>query len=628
MIIKKYLNRLPENKKNLSTSTVYLKNNMYIFKLFANALSKSDINILLSKDDIGGYYEKNIILPKCITLSNKKYINKQCYIYKILFSLTSKKFNFYLTANKENLDYKMIMSLLSVKKIHKELFKKYSNVKKIIKNIYPLTNKKRKDIKTLSGKILLIEIILKKLTYEKINIKINITQQDKYWLFKIENALNITDKNIITFTNNLYSDLSKIYKTYSNVDFYLPWGYIYNKNKLNFNKLLKNNIITSIKKNIHHKKLNINPKKIELKHSKNKHLDSIFDYKKTHDNYIKGNKNIDQSTDSSEIKNLNPNSITRLDNNNTSCIKSNIITEINNNKEKTDIIKKLTYKEWDFKNKIYKNNWCHLFTKKLLTQKNIISSQDLNEKKDIEYFKKNFKLMFNRKIWQKKQKYGQDLDIDSIIDNYQNTLNNTFDKVYKYKKKTNKNISIIILFDSSLSTESYIKEKQTLDKIKYITRILSFGIDNLVTNFTVSTFHSNTRYDCRYIIIKDFNEKWKEKYHCLTQIHPTGYTRIGPAIRHSISIMKNIKTEKKLILLLSDGNPTDYDEYEGAYGANDIKKTIDEANKNKIILKSLLINNLKNKNFSNIFGYDNYFLISNNKPIHVQLTTILKSIIK
>ncbi|HIH2762285.1 MAG TPA: VWA domain-containing protein [Candidatus Azoamicus sp.] len=115
-----------------------------------------------------------------------------------------------------------------------------------------------------------------------------------------------------------------------------------------------------------------------------------------------------------------------------------------------------------------------------------------------------------------------------------------------------------------------------------------------IPNNLIATFYSNTRHDCTYNIIKNTKEKEIKN---IKNINPNGYTRIGPAIRHSIKKLKTNKSKKKIILIITDGNPTDYDEYEGIYGINDIKMAIKEGEKIHIDIKCIITNNKPDKEF-------------------------------
>ena len=56
-----------------------------------------------------------------------------------------------------------------------------------------------------------------------------------------------------------------------------------------------------------------------------------------------------------------------------------------------------------------------------------------------------------------------------------------------------------------------------------------------------------------------------------------GYTRIGAAIRHATAALSGEPTERRLLLILSDGKPNDVDEYEGPYGIEDARQAVAEA---------------------------------------------------
>ena len=202
------------------------------------------------------------------------------------------------------------------------------------------------------------------------------------------------------------------------------------------------------------------------------------------------------------------------------------------------------------------------------------------------------------------------------------------EKYYKYKIKKIDNVSMIILLDLSLSTDGFINNNKILDFIKEITASICYGIDDVINNYLISAFYSNTRYDCKYFIIKSFKEKWKNKKETLFSINSNGYTRMGPAIRHSINLLNKLKSKKKIILLISDGKPTDYDEYEGKYGIEDVKKSILEANNQNIMVKGIIINNTIKPYFSVMFGKDNYNILNSNKKLYSIITKLLLSSIR
>ncbi|HIH2763231.1 MAG TPA: VWA domain-containing protein [Candidatus Azoamicus sp.] len=591
---------------NVKNESSLLDINIKRFEYISNSISKKKIEILESNDNIGSYYQNKIILPKNINISKNEKINIKCFLYKILFSTISNNKNYYLSENKNNLNYILLTSMLTVKTINKQIKYIYPNFKNLIRDIHPIIIRTRKNYIYENQSIL--ELILKKLMYEK-SKKINIlTKDENLFIYKIENIYSITKISLKSTIKRIYEYFKCIQKKNETINLNVLWGYLYYKEKYtnekeikNFIKQTKNKSETLIQKNTIKK-----TEKISKNKNKN-NLNLLFDYKKTIDTYKNGNKNTDQNLDENTdmLKNLDINSSIKSAESSTSILKNKILNAIQvlNINSKKESLKKYQYKEWDFKLKNYKNNWCNIFIKILQksNNKNQTYISDIKKlyKNDIKKIREKLSLITNEKIWKKKQIHGEDIDFDTLVENYKEIKNENFNKIYKFKKKHAKNIAIIILFDSSLSTDGYIHEKKIIDFIKEISIVLSYSIKNEINKHLIATFYSNTRHDCTYKIIKHFKETNIKNN--IKDIHPNGYTRIGPAIRHSIKELKNIINKKKIIILITDGNPTDYDEYEGIYGINDIKIALKEAKKNNISTKCIITNSKKNQEFTHMF---------------------------
>lgn len=78
-------------------------------------------------------------------------------------------------------------------------------------------------------------------------------------------------------------------------------------------------------------------------------------------------------------------------------------------------------------------------------------------------------------------------------------------------------------------------------------------------------------------MLKDFDESWQSGKFKIGAAEPSGYTRIGGALRHATHLLKSRHTTNKWVILLSDGKPNDYDKYEGRYGIQDVRQALREA---------------------------------------------------
>ena len=134
----------------------------------------------------------------------------------------------------------------------------------------------------------------------------------------------------------------------------------------------------------------------------------------------------------------------------------------------------------------------------------------------------------------------------------------------------------MFLLDLSLSSDSYANGNRIIDVEKQISILFGEVLDEYMIDFQIDGFYSKTRNNTTYITLKSFNESWKTARNKIGAVEATGYTRIGPAIRHATNLLSKNYHRKKWLILLSDGKPNDYDRYEGKYGVEDIKQSLRE----------------------------------------------------
>ena len=93
-------------------------------------------------------------------------------------------------------------------------------------------------------------------------------------------------------------------------------------------------------------------------------------------------------------------------------------------------------------------------------------------------------------------------------------------------------------------------------------------------------------------------------------LEPERYTRAGAAIRHATALLMHRRAEHRLLLLLSDGKPNDVDEYEGRYGAEDMRQAVVEAKLQGIYPFCLTIDRHAANYLPRVFGAHQYALLT------------------
>ncbi|MDP2008482.1 MAG: hypothetical protein Q8K45_22635 [Rubrivivax sp.] len=90
--------------------------------------------------------------------------------------------------------------------------------------------------------------------------------------------------------------------------------------------------------------------------------------------------------------------------------------------------------------------------------------------------------------------------------------------------------------------------------------LLAGAISALGDPLAIAGFHSNTRHEVRYLHIKGFTEPWGDEPKARLAGAQGAYsTRMGAALRHAGHLLSGRTADKKLLLVLTDGQPADVD---------------------------------------------------------------------
>ncbi|MBF4471018.1 nitric oxide reductase activation protein NorD [Flavobacterium sp. HJJ] len=272
-----------------------------------------------------------------------------------------------------------------------------------------------------------------------------------------------------------------------------------------------------------------------------------------------------------------------------------------------------SYDEWDFAKKSYKTNFCKVYPK-------------LQLKNDSDYYQKTISkndstLMGLRKMLtnvnnimqqQKRQTQGDEFDIDAITDLYVDvhSRRTPSEKIYVSNRKKEKDLSILILLDISLSSDGYASGNRVIDVEKEVSILFGEILNEFQIDFSIDSFYSKTRNYSTYLTIKDFDENWNVAKHKVGAVEPSGYTRIGSALRHAGVRLHKRNTKNKWVILISDGKPNDYDKYEGKYGINDVKQALRELNSKNINSYALAIEAEAKYYLPQMFGQNHYQILT------------------
>ncbi len=201
-----------------------------------------------------------------------------------------------------------------------------------------------------------------------------------------------------------------------------------------------------------------------------------------------------------------------------------------------------------------------------------------------------------------------------------------------------RDLSIILLLDLSESTnektgnlvqgdEGYEEQTSILDLTRESAGLLSWAIDSIGDNFAVHGFASDGRHDVQYYRFKDFEQKYDDDARSrLAGMRGGLSTRMGAALRHAGYHLSNQNAQKRLVLLVTDGEPADIDERDPQYLRHDARKAVDELATKGIYTYCLTLDPLADRYVSRIFGENNYSIVDHVERLPERLPNLFAAL--
>ena len=279
------------------------------------------------------------------------------------------------------------------------------------------------------------------------------------------------------------------------------------------------------------------------------------------------------------------------------------------------------YDEWDGKARRYKPRWCTVHVSRPpapAPHAAAAAAAILHKHRRII---RDLRLLLDKirctRVLRNRQPEGADVDLDAVVDRYATVHNGSppDDRLYLARRRHRRDLVTLLLIDLSYSTDAWIQGYRVLDIAKESVLVLSEVLAQWRDRVGIGGFYSNTRRDCRFVLLKSFDEPWPRCKAALASLEPTGYTRIGPALRHGVALLERQQAAKKLLLLISDGKPTDYDRYEGRYGIADVRQAMREAHQARIHTYALAVDVQAKHYLPQMFGSGNFQILPH--PAHL-----------
>lgn len=292
------------------------------------------------------------------------------------------------------------------------------------------------------------------------------------------------------------------------------------------------------------------------------------------------------------------------------------------------------YDEWDYLSETYRPDWATVYER--LQPAGDPRRIDRLLEKHTGLIKQLKKMIEALKPQNKKrirfQEEGEELDLDvalrSLIDLKSGSIP---DPRINYSHITDsRDIAVTVLVDMSQSLNERIEgSSQTLLELsEEALAIMTWVVDQLGDRLAISGFNSDTRHEVRFHHIKGFSEHYEDEVKArIASMQAEFSTRMGAAMRHAAHYLSAQPAEKKLMLILTDGEPADIDVKDPRLLVEDSKMAVKELQQEGIYCYCINMDPKADEYVSDIFG-SHYTIIDNVAQLPEKLPKVFMNITK
>jgi nitric oxide reductase NorD protein len=278
------------------------------------------------------------------------------------------------------------------------------------------------------------------------------------------------------------------------------------------------------------------------------------------------------------------------------------------------------YSEWDYQIQLERPAWATVLEKRAKQgEVQLINDITAEYKREIHRMKFLLDAMQPQGVQRiRKLEDGDEIDINAAVQSFIDIrLGNQPDpRIMMRSVRKTRDFSILVLLDLSESTNEIVQgqEYSVLDLTRRACVLLSDAISKVGDPFAIHGFCSDGRHDVEYFRFKDFDQHWDDEPKAkLAGMTGQLSTRMGAAIRHAGHHLQLQRSAKKLLIVITDGEPADIDVRDPQYLRMDTKKAVEEVAKFGVTTYCMSLDPRADNYVSRIFGQKNYMVVD-----HVQ----------
>lgn len=274
------------------------------------------------------------------------------------------------------------------------------------------------------------------------------------------------------------------------------------------------------------------------------------------------------------------------------------------------------YHEWDYQIQLERPSWATVLERHPpLGDLDVIEKIITDNKPVISRLKYLIESMIPQAMQRiRRQEDGDELDINAAVRamiDIRMGLQPDSRIMMRYKRNV-RDLAVMVLLDMSESSNDKVRGKDysIMDLTRSATVLLSDALDRIGDPFALHGFCSDGRHDVHYYRFKDFDQPYNDLVKArLAGLKGSYSTRMGAALRHAGEQLKLQPKSKKVLFIITDGEPADNDVRDPQYLRFDTKRAVEELQRDGITTYALSLDPHADQYVSRIFGANNFTVL-------------------
>ena len=283
----------------------------------------------------------------------------------------------------------------------------------------------------------------------------------------------------------------------------------------------------------------------------------------------------------------------------------------------------VVYDEWDHRRNGFRKNWCIMTEKEIpVTRSTFIAATLARYRGQIVRLRNQFEMMRTTERFLRRQRDGDDIDLDALVESLADSRAGLppSDRLFVRLARDERDFAALFLVDMSNSTQGWVGTA-----IKEALVLICEAMEKVGDRYGIYGFSGMRRLRCETFHIKHLDESYGDGVRQrIGSIAPQEYTRMAPAIRHMTARFAEVDARIRLLVILSDGKPEDYDDYKGEYAIEDTRHALLEARSAGIHPFCITIDHHAHEYMAHMYGAANSIFLDDVRKLPARMPEIYR----